>query len=95
MTTNNKTLVKHAITDPQLEVIMDIIPALDKAGITLRFGSAIGKYPQTVIFDKGHQDSVLYISANGYDSKYLPHYSGEEFRNADELLSIINNTNNA
>ena len=90
-TTQNKGLVKHAITDDQLEVLTDIIPVLNKAGITLRFGTAIGKYPQTIIFDKGHQDSILRISADGYSSEYLPQYNGEEFRDADELESLINN----
>ncbi len=86
---DNKTLVKHAITDEQLSVLMDIIPVLNKKGIRLRFGTAIGKYPQTIIFDKGYQDSILRISANGYDSEYLPQYNGETFSDADELETLI------
>ena len=91
MKTTNRTLTKHAITDNQFDVLTDIIPVLDKAGITLRFGTAIGKYPQTIIFDKGHQDSILRIGADGYNSEYLPQYNGEWFRDADELQEIINN----
>ena len=91
MKTTNRTLTKHAITDNQFDVLTDIIPVLNKAGITLRFGTAVGKYPQTIIFDKGHQDSILRISADGYSSEYLPQYNGEEFRDADELESLINN----
>ncbi len=87
--TNNKPLLKHAITDEQLDVLLDIIPTLNSRGIQLRFGTAIGKYPQTIIFDKGHQDSILRISADGYDSEYLPSYNGEEFSNADELKTLI------
>jgi hypothetical protein len=88
--TQNKGLVKYAITDEQLDVINDIIPVLDKAGINLRFGTSIGKHPQTIIFDKSYQDSILCISPDGYDSDYLPRYNGEEFRNADELQELIN-----
>lgn len=88
--TQNRGLVKHAITDEQLDVLTDIIPVLNKAGITLRFGTAIGKYPQTIIFDKGYQDSILRISADGYEGEYLPQYNGEEFRDADELQTLIN-----
>lgn len=89
--TQNRGLVKHAVTDEQLDVLTDIIPVLNKAGITLRFGTAIGKYPQTIIFDKGHQDSILRINADGYEGEYLPQYNGEEFRDADELQEMINN----
>ena len=91
MKTTNRTLTKHAITDNQFDVLTDIIPVLDKAGITLRFGTAIGKYPQTIIFDKGYQDNILRINADGYDGKYLPQYDGDEFHSADELESLINN----
>lgn len=89
--TQNRGLVKHAVTDEQLDVLTDIIPVLNKAGITLRFGTAIGKYPQTILFDRSHQDSILRINADGYEGEYLPQYNGEEFRDADELQEVINN----
>lgn len=89
MSVSNKTLVKHAITDEQLDVLTDIIPALNKAGIQLRFGTAVGKYPQTIIFDKGYQDGILRINANGYGGEYLPTYDGMEFSSRSELKSIL------
>ena len=86
----NKGLVKYALTDAQLDIITDIIPALDKAGITLRFGTYVGKYPQTIIFDLHNQDGILIIPGDCSEwGSYLPEFNGEEFSDIDELESII------
>lgn len=89
---SNKYLVRYSQTNQQVEVLEDIIPVLNKYGIKLNYGTSVGKRPQTIIFDKRYQDSILRINADGYESEYLPEYDGEEFRDASDLEDILKNS---
>ena len=86
---DNKRLIRFTNTDEQMDVLDDIIPLLNEKGIQLRFGTSIGKSPQTILFDRYHQDGLLRINSDGYESKYLPEFDGEEFDSKESLSEII------
>jgi hypothetical protein len=86
---NNSSLVRFAQTDEQLQVLQDIIPIFDEKGIELSFGTAVGKSPQAIIFDKDFQDGILYIGRDGWDGECT--YDGEYFGNESKLEYIIEN----
>lgn len=88
---NNDYLYVKAITNEQLEVLKDIIPILNKNGIQLRFGTYIGKSPQTLLFDFNYQDGILRVNGSGYNGDYLPTFDDEEFGDKQQFLEIVNN----
>lgn len=56
---------RQADTDDQEQSIKEIEATLDKLGIKYRFGTKIGKYPQTVIIDINYQDNAIYVNSDG------------------------------
>jgi hypothetical protein len=86
---DNGDLVRYAQTNDQLKVLKDIIPVLDEKGIKLKYGTSVGKQPQTIIFDKNYHDGILRISSSGWYGENT--YNGEEFGSADDLEYVIDN----
>lgn len=62
---NESLASRHADTDEQEEAIKAIESTLDRLGIKARYGTKIGKYPQTVILDIKYQDNAIYIMPDG------------------------------
>lgn len=61
----NESLARYADTDAQEESINAIERTLASLGIKVRYGTKIGKYPQTVILDIKYQDNAIYIISDG------------------------------
>lgn len=69
------TFRRYAQTDyqeEQLEMIEKIANALK---FKLRFGTSIGKSPQTLLFDHDYQDGILRVSS---DDEYGISFDGED-----------------
>ena len=64
-TMNESLASRYADTDAQETSIKDIENTLNSLGIKVRYGTKIGKYPQTVILDIKYQDSAIYIMPDG------------------------------
>ena len=60
-----ESLLRYADTDEQ-ERALEIIERLAKEiGVGIRFGTKVGKYPQTIILDHKYQDNAICIHTNG------------------------------
>ena len=60
-----ESFAKYAQTDAQEEGIAKLEKAAKKAGVKIRFGTSVGKSPQSVIFDVGYQDNACRVYPNG------------------------------
>lgn len=60
-----ESLGRYAQTDEQEEALKKVERICKGLGINLRFGTTIGKAPQTVILDKSYQDSAVYVNRDG------------------------------
>jgi hypothetical protein len=85
---NNKELLEYANTQSQEEVLEDIIPILNKKGIKLRYGTSIGKSPQTILFDLKNKDGILRINKDGYYGN-LPEFNHESFMDANDFENLL------
>lgn len=90
-----ESLGRYADTDIQ-EASLDVIERLaSELGIKLRFGTKVGKYPQSVVLDYHYQDGAVYIGRNGHidiQGKEFGSYQDDEFyadECEDELMDAL------
>ena len=62
---NESLASRNADTNEQEESIKAIESTLNRLGIKARYGTKIGKYPQTVLLDIKYQDNAIYIMPDG------------------------------
>ena len=74
---------RHCSTDAQERTVSKLETLANKLGVPLRFGTLVGKYPQTVILDYKYQDSAVSVSSNGSFE-----INGEEFGSYDSYFSF-------
>lgn len=74
---------RHCSTDAQERTVSKLERLAQKLGVPLRFGTLVGKYPQTVILDYKYQDSAVSVSSNGSFE-----INGEEFGSYDSYFSF-------
>lgn len=77
-----ESLARFAQTDSQEASISFIEKSAKELGINLRFGTSVGKEPQTVILDWHYQDGVIRVSSNGaceINGEEIGHYSDDWF----------------
>lgn len=74
---------RHCSTDAQERTVSKLETLANKLGVPLRFGTTVGKYPQTIILDYKYQDSAVSVSSNGSFE-----INGEEFGSYDSYFSF-------
>lgn len=74
---------RHCSTDAQERTVSKLETLANKLGVPLRFGTLVGKYPQTIILDYKYQDSAVSVSSNGSFE-----INGEEFGSYDSYFSF-------
>lgn len=60
-----ESLARRAQTDSQEETLSFIDETARDLGLSLRYGTSVGKEPQTIILDHRYQDGAIRVSANG------------------------------
>lgn len=74
---------RHCSTDAQERTVSKLETLANKLGVPLRFGTLVGKYPQTIILDYNYQDGAVRVSSNGSFE-----INGEEFGSYDSYFSF-------
>lgn len=74
---------RHCSTDAQERTVSKLETLANKLGVPLRFGTLVGKYPQTIVLDYKYQDSVVRVNSNGSFE-----INGEEFGSYDSYFSF-------
>lgn len=77
---------RHCSTDAQERTVSKLETLAKKLGVPLRFGTLVGKYPQTIILDYKYQDSAVSVSSNGsfeINGEKFGHYSDQYFDFSD------------
>ena len=59
------SLRRYANTDAQEEALGAVEGWANKLGFKLRYGTAVGKSPQTVLLDHEHQDGLVRVNSEG------------------------------
>jgi hypothetical protein len=86
---NNSDLLKPNLSSEQKAVLKTIIPILNKKGLKLRYGTMVGQYPQSVIYDLNYQDSILSIPSEGFDGEYAPTWNDDKFYDAYSFENLL------
>lgn len=77
---------RHCSTDDQERTVSKLERLAQKLGVPLRFGTLVGKYPQTIILDYNYQDGAVRVSSNGsfeINGEEFGHYSDQYFDFSD------------
>jgi hypothetical protein len=86
---NNSDLLKPNLSSEQKAVLKTIIPILNKKGLKLRYGTMVGQYPQSIIYDLNYQDSILSIPSEGFDGEYAPTWNDDKFYDAYSFENLL------
>ena len=80
---NQSSAVYHCDTAAQQGTVSKLEALAKKLGVPLRFGTAVGKSPQTIILDYKYQDCAVSVNSNGSFE-----INGEEFGSYDSYFSF-------
>ena len=62
---NQSSAVYHCDTAAQQGTVSKLEALAKKLGVPLRFGTTVGKSPQTIILDYKYQDCAVSVNSNG------------------------------
>lgn len=77
---------RHCSTDDQEITVSKLERLAQNLGVPLRFGTVVGRYPQTIILDYNYQDGAVRVSSNGsfeINGEEFGHYSDPYFDFSD------------
>ena len=80
---NQSSAVYHCDTAAQRGTVSKLEALAKKLGVPLRFGTTVGKSPQTIILDYKYQDCAVSVNSNGSFE-----INGEEFGSYDSYFSF-------
>jgi hypothetical protein len=59
------SIIRHAQTNEQEEALGLLSQWAKNANFRIRYGTSVGKAPQTLIIDHNFQDGLIYINSDG------------------------------